>query len=210
MTTGEFLASLVPYGKESLGFATDQAHVAPGYHLTEIKSIVVRAMDCGGKASEWGETVLQVLPGPEGDAERMDVAKFLSIYDRAAQALMLDKEAQVRVEYGEVGESAVSYLVSAVSPMNGEVVVKLAAPAVACKGADRSVGNIPLVRTPMHSGERGGEGAVCCAPTSTSGECEVEVRAVADFGLGPDSPAMAVNDSLHDRQTDPRTRKVVA
>ena len=167
MTTSDFLASLAPYGDQPLGFATDRVRVAPGYHVTEVKSVVVRAMDCGGQATEWGETVLQVLPVSQTDPERMSVRKFQGIFQRTAEALEIDDEAQVRVEYGEPGESAVSYLVSSVASVDGEVEVRLAAPAVACKGANRSVGNIPLVRT-------SGQGPVvaeaksssCCTPVS--------------------------------------------
>ena len=44
----------------------------------------------------------------------MNIAKFLAIYRRVAVHLPLDDEAEVRVEYGNVGRPAISYLVSRV------------------------------------------------------------------------------------------------
>jgi hypothetical protein len=160
MSTHEFLAHLAQHAEQPLAFSSDRTQVPPGYHVTEIKAVSVNAMDCGGQASSWNETVLQLWPpaGPS-DATPMSVGKFLAIYRRVTASLPLDDDALVRVEYGAVGESAISYLVTAVTVSADGVDVHLAAPAVACKGADRSVGDVPVL-------ERIGPGAPLAAATS--------------------------------------------
>lgn len=151
MTTREFLDHLEAHAEAhadlTLRFHTDETTVAPGYHVTEFKAVTVNAMDCGGQASQWRETVLQVLPPARANDDRpMSVGKFLSIYGRVAAAVPIDPEAVVRVEYGDLGRPAIAYLVSSVDAGAGTVDVHLAPPVVACKGADRSVGDVPMLR----------------------------------------------------------------
>ena len=151
MTTREFLDHLEAHAEAhadlTLRFHTDETTVAPGYHVTEFKAVTVNAMDCGGQASQWRETVLQVLPPARANDDRpMSVGKFLSIYGRVAGAVAIDPDAVVRVEYGDIGRPAVAYLVSSVDHGAGTVDVHLAPPVVACKGADRSVGDVPMLR----------------------------------------------------------------
>jgi hypothetical protein len=147
MTTAEFLARLEQHRDHRLAFGAGGSSVAPGYHVTEIKAATIHAVDCGGRSTAWNETTLQ-LSSPEGSdgAELMGVAKFLSIYDRVGTMAPIDAQARLRVEYGPPGEVAVSYVVTDVVPRDDGVLdVRLAAPAVACKGRDRTIGDIPLV-----------------------------------------------------------------
>ncbi|HET9027474.1 MAG TPA: DUF6428 family protein [Trueperaceae bacterium] len=179
MTTAEFIARLEPHANEPLIFSAAGARVPGGYHVTEFKSTSVNAMDCGGRAAAWQELVLQVLPPAAGEGEApMSVGKFLSIYRRVANALPLPADALVRIEYGAAGERAVSYPVGAIARGAGGVIVELAAPTVACKANDHTVGNVPAVAA--HAVLVGGSRAQalqatgCCAPAvsgSTSSAC---------------------------------------
>ncbi|MFO7546936.1 MAG: DUF6428 family protein [Trueperaceae bacterium] len=163
MTTHEFLEHLETHTDRPLTFHTDEKAVAPGYHVTEIKAVAVHAMDCGGEASRWSETVLQVWPPARVGSDRhMSVGKFLSIYRRVAQAVPIDPEATVRVEYGDAGKSAIAYLVRSVDVGPDGVDVRLAPPAVACKGADRSVGDIPVLRSFEGLEALPTQGSACC------------------------------------------------
>jgi predicted O-methyltransferase YrrM len=124
--------------------------------------ITVHTMDCGGKRNQWFETTLQVW-APEGTSHErhMGVGKFLSIYRRVAAGVPIVEEATLRVEYGDVGSPAISYLVAGVETRDGEIVVKLEPPAVACKANARFVGDIPVLST----------AAACCAPESSAPCC---------------------------------------
>lgn len=145
MTTREFLDALAPHAAAPLRFATDGGVVAPGYHVTEFKATRVDAVDCGGATTSWTETVLQVVPPVRPEASHLSVGKFLSIYTRAAATVAFDDDALLRVETAPPGAVAVAYPVQSVDVDGDGVTVSLVAPAVACKGADRSVGDVPVL-----------------------------------------------------------------
>ena len=159
MNTRAFLDSLTPHATAPLRFATERGLVAPGYHVTEFKATRIDAVDCGGATTSWNETVVQVVPPARPEGTTMAVGKFLSIYARAAAAVAFDDEAIVRIETAEPGTIAIAYPVQAVViDDEGGVTVSLVPPAVACKGADRSVGDVPVL------GARSGAAATaCCA-----------------------------------------------
>jgi hypothetical protein len=105
MTTAEFLARLERHREGRLAFSAGDAHVAPGYHVTEIKATTIHAVDCGGRSTHWNETTFQLWsPEAASGAEYMGVQKFLAIYDRVGRLVPIDEHARVRVEYGAPGE----------------------------------------------------------------------------------------------------------
>jgi hypothetical protein len=171
MTTAEFLAQLERHRDHRLAYRAGPVDVAPGYHVTEIKAASIHAVDCGGRSTRWNETTLQLWsPNSDPTGDLMSAEKFLSIYRRVAGMVPIDAGAVVRAEYGPPGEVAVSYLVTDVVPRGeGVLEVVLAAPAVACKGRDRSIGDVPLVDAgqPMLGREdwqREAASGGCCAP----------------------------------------------
>lgn len=169
MTTREFLDSLVTLGNRPLRWYPGTEPVPGGYHVTEIKSVSVQSMDCGGAAAQWRETVLQVLP-PSGAsaASPMSVAKFLSIFDRVASAVPIADDAHVRVEYGEIGAPAIGYLVQSVDVEEDGVAVRLRPPAVACKGSGVSLGDVPVLLEPVTLSAPSATGGCCGAKSSPS------------------------------------------
>lgn len=179
MTTAEFIARLESHTDEPLIFSAAGARVPGGYHVTEFKATSVNALDCGGRAADWHELVLQVLPPAADEVEvPMSVGKFLSIYRRVANALPVPEGALVRIEYGAAGERAVSYPVAAIATRAEGVIVELTAPTVACKANDHTVGNVPTVaaHAALMDGSRAQavQATGCCAPAvsgSTSSAC---------------------------------------
>ena len=160
MTTQDFLRALEPYLGKALIFDLGETHVNPGYHVTEVKAATVHAMDCGGQGSEWSETTLQLWVPVEADDKDgyMSVGKFLGIYRRVAASVPIVGSAEMRVEYGEVGAPAVSYLVEEFKAGEDALTVSLTPPAVTCKAIERSVGAIPVVN----------QASGCCIPAQTS------------------------------------------
>ncbi len=147
MTTHDFLERLEPLADHPLRWLPGAEPVPGGYHVTEIKATTVHAMDCGGASASWDETVLQILPpASASDEPPMTVAKFLAIFGRVAAGVPVRDGAYVRVEYGEVGAPAVGYLVDTVEVGDDGVTVHLLAPTVACKGADPTVSDVPVLR----------------------------------------------------------------
>lgn len=115
-----------------------QPLVGPGYHVTEVKAVSIEAMDCGGKAANWRETVIQLMDGSAQDAEGgfMTTRKFLAIYDRVTSRIPVRAEAEVRFEYGNDASPALQYHVSHVDPQAERTIVHLRTPGVQCKAGD--------------------------------------------------------------------------
>ena len=156
MDTQTFLAALKPYSERPLIFDLGDVHIPGGYHVTEIKAVSTQAMDCGGQADAWRETVVQLWVPDRLEKRSMNVGKFLEIYGRVTAHIHIEAEAELRVEYGALGAPAVSYLVGGVE-VSEKVVVRLEPPTVACKAAERSLSdsmNITVLNT----------SSSCCAP----------------------------------------------
>ena len=168
MNTANFLESLTAKdATSSLIFQIGDKPITPGYHVTEIKAAGIQTVDCGGQTGSWQETTFQ-LWSPEhnentehSDNSYMTVGKFLSIYNRVSSNISISDSATVRIEYGDPGSAAVSYLVEGLETAGERVMVSLQAPAVACKDADRSVGDIPVLSS---------SSAACCSPAPSSKE----------------------------------------
>ena len=138
--TAEFLAAVRAAAPDQrLVFQLDGAPlVGPGYHVTEVKAVSTAAMDCGGVADRWQETIIQLWnPGDDPVREHMAAAKFLAIYDRVATHVPVSAEAEVRFEYGDLGRAAIHYHVAGLEGAGETLRVHLRAPAVTCKARDR-------------------------------------------------------------------------
>lgn len=138
--TDEFLAAVRAAAPDQrLVFQLDGTPlITPGYHVTEVKAVATEAMDCGGVADQWRETIIQLWnPGDDPVREHMAAGKFLAIYDRVAAHVPVSPAAEVRFEYGDLGRPAILYHVAGVEPRGERLLVHLRAPAVTCKARDR-------------------------------------------------------------------------
>jgi len=169
VNTQHFLSELQQMPDKALVFDYGEGRVKPGYHVTEIKAASVQTMDCGGQGNAWSETTLQVWSPDNAEAEGyMSVSKFLNIYERVASSIPIVSSAELRVEYGDVGTPAISYLIQGIEVAEDTVVVRLSAPTVACKGANRSVGDIPVLEplTVLNTNDQ-----ACCTPSTDERAC---------------------------------------
>ncbi|QLG12166.1 hypothetical protein HLB42_16300 [Deinococcus sp. D7000] len=138
-TTAALLADLRTLPQRPLVFQLQGETLVPaGYHVTEIKAVSVEAMDCGGRAASWRETVIQLMDGnaQEAKAGFMTNRKFLAIYDRVTARIPVHAEAEVRFEYGNTAVPAMQYHVSHVETQAERVIVHLRTPGVQCKAGD--------------------------------------------------------------------------
>ena len=160
MTTLDLLQALRADPERPLRFQVPDGMVPGGYHVTEIKAATVRTVDCGGRPHEWRETILQLLP-PSADAGEapMSARTFLAIVDRVRASLAIEDDAYLRVEHGPPGGSATTYRAERLATGSDGFVVRLAAPAVACKGADASLPDLPVVKP---GGGGNAEWVACC------------------------------------------------
>lgn len=138
-TTVTFLGDLRAQPQRPLEFRLQGETLIPaGYHVTEVKAVTIEAMDCGGKANAWRETVIQLMDGSEEEARAgfMTNRKFLAIYDRVVRHIPVRDEAEVRFEYGNSVTPAIQYHVSHVEAQPERVIVHLRTPGVQCKAGD--------------------------------------------------------------------------
>ncbi|MDQ3396774.1 MAG: DUF6428 family protein [Deinococcota bacterium] len=137
--TRSFLEAVEGAGKRPLLFMLEGSLlVGPGYHVTEVKALSYHAMDCGGQAQQWRETLVQLWNPAEQEAgEFMSAAKFLSIYRRVARSIPVDEAAELRFEYGNLHRPAIHYHVGSVEAQDDQLLAHLRSPVVTCKARDR-------------------------------------------------------------------------
>lgn len=112
--------------------------IGPGYHVTEVKAVGIEAMDCGGRAATWRETVIQLMDGSADDVAGgfMSNRKFLTIYDWVTARIPVRDEAEVRFEYGNTVMPAMQYHVTGMEAQPERIVVQLRTPGVQCKAVE--------------------------------------------------------------------------
>jgi Family of unknown function (DUF6428) len=138
-TAQGFLHELRSNLEAPLMFTLPNGQTVPeGYHLTELKSVNVQAMDCGGQADAWAETIIQLWSAPEGEPGRqMTGKKFLEITDQVLKVVPANMEANLKIEYGLGGEPAAHYRVGSLSLEAGILNAHLEPLPVSCKARDR-------------------------------------------------------------------------
>lgn len=138
-TTQELMTALRTLPQRPLQFHLHGEVLVPaGYHVTEVKAVTIEAMDCGGKANAWHETVIQLMDGSAEEAKAgfMTNRKFLAIYDRVVKHIPVRDEAEVRFEYGNATTPAMQYHVTHVDIAAEQITVHLRTPGVQCKAGD--------------------------------------------------------------------------
>ena len=156
MKTNEFISELRAAPQNRLLFINGNGNqVHAGYHLTELKSASVDAVDCGGWVNHWLETILQLwVPASLGD-DYMTSAKFLEIFDKVRGMIPLKFDAEIRVEYGDEKFFPSIYHIRSITRDQNTTRVLLAPPQTTCKARDRRVA--ALSGTDLES---------CCVPAT--------------------------------------------
>ena len=138
-TARGFLAELRANLSTPLMFTLPNGQTIPeGYHLTELKAVNVNAMDCGGQADAWAETIIQLWSAPEGEPGRqMTGKKFLEITDQVLKVVAVNMDANLKIEYGLGTEPAAHYRVGSLTLEAGILNANLEPLPVSCKARDR-------------------------------------------------------------------------
>ena len=103
MKTKEFLNALRDNQHLDLVFSYNNGHeISPGYHITEVKNILIDSVDCGGKTDQWRETVIQLWESPNQKEKEapMTGLKALGILNKVDRLRPMDLEAELKFEYG--------------------------------------------------------------------------------------------------------------
>jgi hypothetical protein len=163
MNTSSFLNTLRANASLSLVFKSGADAIAPGYHLTEVKEVAYRSMDCGAMTHRWVETQFEIWDpsSPREARERgfMSADKFLRIVDRVQQELPLDGESEARIFLSLGDHPASLYTIAGIEAGAGKLVVELESDRTRCKARERSEAG----GCGCGAKSRAQETAACCA-----------------------------------------------
>lgn len=188
VTTRDFITSLQPHADKRLAFEHAGRRIRPGYHVTEIKAASFRSLDCGARPQRWEETIVQLWDvADEPEQGYMRVRKFLGIWRKVDDTVGLNGEAEIKFEWGDAVNPAVSYALGGLRE-EGDLLVALLEPVRAtCKPRDEWW----LSKTPVSGAAHTQPANACCAPTPTA-----QLIQIADA-----APVAAVGCCAEDVQT---------
>lgn len=158
MKYADFASRLARHPERELVFEFDTKRIHRDYHLTEVLSATINAIDCGGAVDRWTETVLQLLEPSVDTGERyMTAQKASEILLRSQTQVTLFPDSDVVLEFRAQGDGAAQrFHVSGVELSDsGELHVTSVGARTQCKAATRS----------GSSCTRPDADASCCAPT---------------------------------------------
>ena len=139
MTTFSELVSQLQAADPALPliFETKQGAIGAGYHVTELRHVHAKGIDCGGNIQTWQEARLQLMDGYGG--EHMSVGKFSGIVGKSLAALPELKQADLLVEFGH--NNAELSLLALQEPVlrDDAVIVPLGDARAVCKPAQMSI-----------------------------------------------------------------------
>jgi Family of unknown function (DUF6428) len=139
MKTQEFLGLLESHQDKSLRFEyTPGQLVGANYHITEVKHTTIGSVDCGARMDAWNETVIQLWESPDelGKTEYMSADKALSILNRVNQMRSYDRNAEVKIEYGNNRFHTAHLFVNDFELHGNDLVIKLAVEKTDCKAKE--------------------------------------------------------------------------
>jgi hypothetical protein len=130
--------------------------VGAAYHITEIKQAPITSVDCGGVINKWTEVIVQLWE-PQGKPQdrAMQVGKALSIIELVENALPLNPDGIVKIEFGNSKFDTRQMLPKDIIVDGDNLIVDLRPDAVQCKAIERG-GN-------CGTNDNGEE---CCSPVA--------------------------------------------
>ena len=139
MTTKELFSILELHRDKTLGFeyATGKL-VAPNYHITEVKHVIIDAVDCGTGTDMWRETVIQLWENANdaNDKAAMSVLKAMGILKKVGRIKPYVLDAQVKFEYGNATFHTAQLIVEDIEILQHHIIIKLGIQNTNCKAKD--------------------------------------------------------------------------
>jgi len=163
MKTQEFLNVLKENEGKALLFEYQQGlYAGTNYHITEVKNVDIKSVDCGGKTNAWKESVIQLWESPSeiGKKDYMVVEKALAILERVngIQPLWLDTEA--KIEYSNANFHTAVLDIHNINITSDKVIVTLFVSETLCK-AQEECGVLVEETATTNTKEE-----ACCSPQS--------------------------------------------
>ena len=135
MTTEQFLQILQENPEKELVFEYRPGFFVPmAYHITEVKNVHIEAVDCGGRPSEYFQTIVQLwVDGKETTERHMLTEKALKIFDIVGKMKPMRGEAEIFFEWGNEYLPTSNYSPASIENTDGQLIVKMFVPPTICK-----------------------------------------------------------------------------
>ena len=140
MNTQKFIETLKSnLGKNLLFEFSPNELVKANYHLTEIKSLDISSVDCGGKRNAWKETIIQLWENPLEiyKTDYMQTSKALEIIERVDSIQPIDLNTVVKIEYGNDKFHTAHLLIENIIENEDAVIFQLHNDITQCKASDQ-------------------------------------------------------------------------
>lgn len=142
MKTREFLTLVRQNPNKELLFQYAPGKtVGANYHITEVKNVTIDTVDCGGGTNFRKETIVQLWESPK-EIDKKDFLttnKALEILNRVDRIKPMEKEVEVKFEYGNAQFHAAQLFVHDHHVAGGQLIIELGVNATDCKAKDTSV-----------------------------------------------------------------------
>lgn len=139
MKYNAFIETLQKNADLELTFAFASGNIRNDYHITEVMSTAVSAIDCGKGLDQWNESVIQLFePSKESNLRSMKVQKALNIFKKSSEVIKIADDSNVILEFRPTGAAAAQrYTVADVKTEAGKLVVRSTGATTQCKLEDR-------------------------------------------------------------------------
>lgn len=140
MKYNTFIETLQKNVDLELTFSFEGGNIRNDYHITEVMSTTVSAIDCGKKLDQWNESVIQLFePSRESNLRSMKVQKALGIFKKSSEIISIPGDANVVLEFRPQGAAAAQrYTVADVKAENGKLLVQSEGATTQCKPAAKT------------------------------------------------------------------------
>ena len=154
MKTKEFLKLLENNPSKEIIFEYREKEFVPkAFHITEVKSVHVDSVDCGGSSHSYDETVVQLwVPANEQKEKGMEASKALKIFNIVQKKNPLKMDTPISFEWGFGYLPTSTYEVKEYENVNDQIIFKLFVPPTVC----RPLAAVGIAKDLLSGG--------CCAP----------------------------------------------
>ena len=127
--------------KELLFEYVQGSYAGANYHITEVKNVDVKSVDCGGSANQWKETIIQLWESPSeiGKTEYMNAGKALGILKKVGTMKPYDLDSEVKFEYSNSLFHTAQLFVNDYTLSDNQLLFKLAIEKTDCKSKETCV-----------------------------------------------------------------------
>lgn len=134
MKTNEFLTLLNEKANKEVVFEYETGQYVPkAYHITEIKSVNIESVDCGGRPHSEKQTVVQLWHDGKEKGNYMTAQKANKIFKIVDKVKPLTQDAKILFEYGNTQIRTSHFEVQEIVENDNQIILQLFVQPTVCK-----------------------------------------------------------------------------